>query len=117
MFGALKNLGDIKQLMGQAREMQEKAAAMQEELETIEVEGQSGAGLVSVRANAKGRVTGLSIDASLMKPEEVGVVEDLIVAALADAQEKAAARQQEEMQKLMGGMDLPPGLAGAMGGQ
>ena len=116
MFGALKNIGDLKNIMGQAKEMQEKAAAMQEALEHIEVEGASGAGLVRVTANAKGTIRRVAIDPSLMKPEEASVVEDLIVAAVADAQEKAGERAQAEMQKLMGEMQLPPGLQGMMGG-
>lgn len=115
MFGALKNIGDIKNLMGQAQEMQAKAAEMQEQLDRIEVEGVSGAGMVTATATAKGQIKRMKIDPSLLKPEEAEVIEDLIVAAVADAQEKAAARAQEEMQKLMGEMQLPPGLQGMMG--
>lgn len=115
MFGALKNIGDIKNLMGQAQEMQAKAAEMQEQLERIEVDGVSGGGMVTATASAKGQIKRLKIDPSLLKPEEAEVVEDLIVAAVSDAQEKAQIRAQEEMQKLMGGLELPPGLQGMMG--
>ncbi len=117
MFGGLKGLGDIKGMMAQAQEMQQKAAEMQEALDHIEVEGTSGGGMIRATATAKGTLKAMSIDPSLANGEEIGVLEDLIVAAVADAQEKAAIRQQEEMSKLMGGMDLPPGLQGMMGGQ
>lgn len=114
MFGALKGLGDIKGMMEQAQQMQAKAAEMQEQLDHIEVEGSAGGGMIRAVANAKGTLKRMQIDPSLVKDEEVGVLEDLIVAAVADAQEKAALRSQEEMQKLMGGMELPPGLQGMM---
>ena len=114
MFGALKGLGDIKGMMEQAQEMQAKAAEMQEALDHIEVQGASGGGMIVATATAKGTLKGVTIDPSLVKAEEVGVLEDLIVAAVADAQAKAAERSQEEMSKLMGGMELPPGLQGMM---
>ena len=112
MFEGLKNMGDIGKLMGQAREMQAKAMEAQDALEAIHVEGASGAGMVVATANAKGKLVGLTIDPSLFKPEDAEVVQDLIVAAVAAAQEKAGIRAQEEMQKVMGGMQLPPGLMG-----
>jgi DNA-binding YbaB/EbfC family protein len=112
MFDGLKNMADIGKLMGQAKEMQAKAMEAQEALDRITVEGEAGAGMVVVTATAKGQVTGLKIDPSLMKPEDAEVVQDLIVAAIGSAQEKAAARAQEEMQKAMGDMPLPPGMFG-----
>lgn len=112
MFDGLKNMTDIGKLMGQAKEMQAKAMEAQAALDHITVEGESGAGMVVVTATAKGTVTGLKIDPSLMKPEDAEVVQDLIVAAVASAQEKAAARAQEEMQKMMGDLPLPPGMFG-----
>jgi len=115
MFGGLKGLGDIKGMMEQAQEMQTKAAEMQASLDQIEVQGSAAGGMVVATATAKGTLKGMQIDPSLVNAEEVGVLEDLIVAAVADAQEKASARSQEEMQKLMGGMELPPGLQGMMG--
>jgi len=117
MFGALKGMGDIKGMMEQAQQMQAKAAEMQESLDRIEVQGSSGGGMIVATATAKGTLKSMQIDPSLVNGEEVGVLEDLIVAAVADAQAKAAERSQEEMQKLMGGMELPPGLQGMMGGQ
>ncbi len=114
MFGGLKNLGDMGKIMAQAQEMQQKAADMQESLENITVDGSSGAGMVTATVTAKGKLTGLAIDPSLLKPEDAEVVQDLIIAAIAAAQEKGAVRAQEEMQKLMG--DMPAGLQGMMGG-
>jgi DNA-binding YbaB/EbfC family protein len=112
MFDGLKNMADIGKLMSQAKEMQAKALEAQEALEHIHVEGSSGAGMVTATANAKGKLVGLSIDPSLLKPEDAEVVQDLIVAAISAAQEKAGVRAQEEMQKMMGDMPLPPGLMG-----
>lgn len=110
MFGSMKGLGDIGKLMKQAKEMQEKAAKMQEELERVEVDGQSGAGLVKVVMNAKGDLKRVTIDPSLLNPADAEMVGDLIVAAADDAREKAAARMQEEMAKVTQG--LPPGIFG-----
>lgn len=112
MFEGLKNMGDMGKLMSQARDMQAKAMEAQEALERIHVEGASGAGMVVATANAKGKLVGLTIDPSLFKPEDAEVVQDLIVAAVAAAQEKAGLRAQEEMQKAMGDLQLPPGIMG-----
>jgi DNA-binding YbaB/EbfC family protein len=86
--------------------------AMQEELGSIEVEGSSGGGLVSVRMSAKMEVKGIKIDPSLLKPEECEVLEDLLVTAHNDARRKAELAMQEKMQALTGGLGLPPGLLG-----
>ena len=96
----MKNFG---QLMKQAQDMQSRLA-------DIEVTGQSGAGLVTVTMNARNEVKGVTIDPSLFNAEDVSVVEDLIVAALSDAKGKAEGRAAEEMQKIAGGLNLPPGL-------
>jgi nucleoid-associated protein EbfC len=90
--------------------MQGKMAEAQEKLDAIEVEGESGAGLVKATASAKGELRRLSIDPSLFKPEEREVVEDLIVAAVKDAQTRATERAQAEMSKLTEGLALPPGM-------
>ncbi|MFN3260565.1 MAG: YbaB/EbfC family nucleoid-associated protein [Pikeienuella sp.] len=105
-----KGLGDMGKLMMQAQQMQAKVQEAHERLESIEVEGEAGAGLVKARATAKGALRGLSIDPSLFVPEEREVVEDLIVAAVKDAQEKASARAAEEMAKITEGLPLPPGM-------
>lgn len=103
-----KNLG---QMMKQAQEMQERMAALQEEVSRLEVTGQSGGGMVTVTLSGKGDARGLSIDPALLSdPSEKDVLEDLIVAAFNDAKVKADAKMQEETQKLMGGLQLPPGM-------
>ena len=101
---------DIKKLMKQAQTMQKKMQDMQEEIAKKEFEGKSGGGLVSVKATAKGRILGVSIDDSLMKPEEKGILEDLVAAAFNDARDKADAVSGEEMGKMTSGMQLPPGF-------
>ncbi|HLI11993.1 MAG TPA: YbaB/EbfC family nucleoid-associated protein [Alphaproteobacteria bacterium] len=103
----MKNLG---QLMKQAQEMQSRMQAMQERLAAVEVAGASGGGLVTVTVNGKGEMRKVKIDPSLVDPKEVEVLEDLIVAAFSDAKAKAEAQAAEEMQKLTGGLNLPPGL-------
>ena len=106
---------DFLGMMKQAAQLQSKMQAMQEELGNVEVEGVSGGGLVAVRMTAKMEVKGVKIDASLMKPEEHEVVEDLIVTACNDARRKAEAAMQEKMQSLAGGLGLPPGMLGGLG--
>lgn len=110
MIKGLGQLGDMGKIMKQAQEMQSKMAEAQDRLDAIEVTGEAGAGLVTVTASAKGEVRGLSVDPSLFKPEEREVVEDLIVAAIQDAQARAQAAAQEEMGKITEGMGLPPGM-------
>lgn len=101
---------DIMNLMKKAQEMQAKVGEMQTELESITVEGSSGAGLVTVEATAKGNITSLKIDPSLAKADEMEILEDLVMAAFNDAKTKAEAVAQEKMQSLTGGMSLPPGF-------
>ena len=103
----MKNLG---QLMKQAQEMQSKMAEMQESLGQMDIEGVAGAGLVKVTLNGKGEMRRLRIDPTLANPDEVEILEDLIVAAHNDAKGRIEARVQEETQKLMGGIPLPPGM-------
>lgn len=93
-----------------AETIQTQMNDMQAKLDTIEVEGSSGGGLVKVRASARGRIIGVSIDDSLMKPEEKQMVEDLVAAAFNDARDKADRKSAEEMQAIQGGMGLPPGF-------
>lgn len=101
---------DLMGMMAKAKELQSKLADMQAEMERIEVDGAAGGGMVTCRATAKGEIKALSIDASLLKPEDKEIVEDLVVAALADARRKAEALMAEKMQALTGGLPLPPGL-------
>jgi nucleoid-associated protein EbfC len=101
---------DLMKMMKQAQEMQGRMQKLQEELGDIEVEGQSGAGLVKVKINGKFEARGLKIDPSLMKPAEAEILEDLIIAAFQDAKGKADAAVQAKMQEVTGGLKLPPGL-------
>lgn len=110
MLKGLGQIGDMAKIMKQAQEMQTRMADAQNRLEEIEVVGEAGAGLVKATANAKGEVRGLSIDPSLFNPSEREVVEDLIVAAVKDAQARAQAAAADEMGKVTEGMDLPPGM-------
>ena len=103
-------MADFLGMMKQAAELQSKMKALQDELDHVEVEGLSGGGLVIVRMTAKMEVKSVKIDASLMKPEEREVVEDLVVTALGDAKRRAEAAMQEKMAALTGGLKLPPGL-------
>lgn len=107
MFKGLGGLGDMGKMMKAAQEMQTKMAALQEELHTMTVVGESGAGLVTATATAKGELTALEIDPSIFSADEKEVVEDLILAAIKDAQMKASDRAQEEMRKLSESMGLP----------
>lgn len=110
MFKGLGQFGDMAKIMKQAQEMQSKMASMQDQLDDIEVFGESGAGLVKVKSNARGRITSLTIDEKILMPSEKEVIEDLIVAAIADVQEKAVAREKEEMSSIGESMGLPPGM-------
>ena len=103
----MKNIG---QLMKQAQEMQQKMTEMQQQLETLEMTGVSGGGLVQVTLNGKSELKKLKIDKSLMVPDEAEVVEDLIVAAFNDAKQKVSAHAEAEMHKLTGGLNLPGGM-------
>ncbi|MFN4155883.1 MAG: YbaB/EbfC family nucleoid-associated protein [Paracoccaceae bacterium] len=110
MLKGLGGLGDMAGMMKKAQEMQAKMAEMQEDLSRIVVIGESGAGLVRARATAKGELTGLEIDPSIFVASEKEVVEDLILAAIKDAQAKAADRSRAELAKLTEGLGLPPGM-------
>jgi nucleoid-associated protein EbfC len=103
----MKNLAG---LMKQASQMQAKMQEMQAKLESMEVEGASGAGMVSVTLNGRGEMKSVKIDPKLADPAEMEMVEDLIVAAHADAKRKIETMAAEEMQKVTGGMQLPPGM-------
>lgn len=103
----MKNLGN---LMKQAQEMQAKMQEMQDRLAAIEMVGSSGAGMVSVTLNGKGEMRGVKIDPSLFNSEDAEVVEDLIMAAFTDAKAKVEAHMAEEMAKVTGGLNLPPGM-------
>jgi len=103
-------MADFLGLMKQAAQLQTKMQALQAELDTIEVEGVAGGGMVSVRLTAKGDLKAVRIDDSLMKPMEKQILEDLLIAAHADARRKAEAVMQDKMKGLTGGLPLPPGM-------
>ncbi|QQV76109.1 YbaB/EbfC family nucleoid-associated protein [Sphingomonas aliaeris] len=100
----------IEDIMAMAQNVQNELTKAQANLDTIEVEGASGGGLVKVTASAKGRIIGIAIDDSLIVPTEKQMLEDLIVAAFNDARAKADTASNEEMGKLTSGMPLPPGF-------
>jgi DNA-binding YbaB/EbfC family protein len=101
---------DLMGMMKQVKDMQERMQRLQEELGAMEVAGSSGGGLVSVTLTGKGELKHIKIDPSLMKAEEVEILEDLIVAAVSDAKTKVEARLQEKMAEVTGGLPLPPGM-------
>ena len=103
----MKNLAG---LMKQASQMQTKMAEMQAKLETMEVEGSAGAGMVTAVLSGKGELRRVKIDPKLADPAEMEMVEDLIVAAHAEAKRKLEALTAEEMEKVTGGMQLPGGM-------
>ncbi len=107
MLKGLGGLGDMAGMMKKAQEMQTKMAEMQDELHNVMVIGESGAGLVKATASAKGELKSLDIDPSIFNGDDKEVVEDLILAAIKDAQSKATERAQEEMGKLTEAMGLP----------
>jgi len=103
----MKNLG---QMMKQAQQMQAKMAEMQARLDQVEVAGAAGGGLVQVTLTGKGDMRNVKIDKSLLDPNEVEVLEDLIRAAFSDAKARVESHMAEEMSKLTGGLKLPPGM-------
>lgn len=110
MLKGLGGIGDMGKMLKAAQEMQGKMAELQEELGRTVVIGKSGAGLVKARCTAKGEVTGLDIDPSILVASEKEVVEDLIIAAIKDAQVKANARSQSEIQRMAQALGLPPDM-------
>ncbi len=107
MFKGLGQMGDMAKMMKAAQEMQQKMANLQEEMHNLTVTGESGAGLVKATCTAKGELKGLDIDPSIFNSDDKEVVEDLILAAIKDAQTKAGEKAQEEMAKITEGMGLP----------
>ncbi len=103
----MKNIG---QIMKQAQQMQQKMAELQNQLADLELTGAAGGGMVQALMNGKGELRGLKIDLALVNADDVEVLEDLVVAAVNDAKSKVDSRVQEEMQKLTGGLALPPGM-------
>jgi hypothetical protein len=107
MFKGLGQLGDMAGMMKKAQDMQQRMADLQEEMHNIVVEGEAGAGMVKATCTAKGELKSLDIDPSIFNSEDKEVAEDLILAAVKDAQAKAQDRAQEEMGKISEEMGLP----------
>jgi DNA-binding YbaB/EbfC family protein len=103
----VKNIG---QLMKQAQQMQTRMAEMQAKLAEIEMIGQSGGGMVSAVMNGKGELKQIKLDKAAVDPEDIEILEDLIIAAVADAKGKVETHIAGETQKLMGGLPMPPGM-------
>ncbi|WP_298673699.1 YbaB/EbfC family nucleoid-associated protein [uncultured Sphingomonas sp.] len=101
---------DLNDILAMAQNVQNELTKAQDNLDTIEVEGAAGGGLVKVKASAKGRIIAVSIDESLLQPSEKQMVEDLVAAALNDARAKADAASSAEMAKMTSGLQLPPGF-------
>jgi len=101
---------NFAEMMKQAAQLQSKMQALQVELDTVTVEGTAGGGMVTVTLTAKGDLRGVTIDDSLLKVEEKEILEDLLIAAHADARKRAETVMQEKMKSLTGGLPLPPGL-------
>ena len=97
-------------MMKQAQAMQAKMAKMQEELGEMQMEGSSGGGMVQVTVNGKQEILSIKINPEVVNPEEVDILEDLIMAAITDARDKASKAMEEAMSKVTGGLGLPPGL-------
>ncbi|MHB1222830.1 MAG: YbaB/EbfC family nucleoid-associated protein [Gemmatimonadaceae bacterium] len=100
-------MADIMKILQQAQQMQGRLQEIQDELQKRTVVGSAGGGMVSAEADGKGEVRKIRIDASVVDPNDVEMLEDLVMVAVSDAQKKAAALAQEEMGKLTGGLDLP----------
>ncbi len=107
MLKGLGNLGDMAKMMKTAQEMQAKMTQLQDDLNAMEVVGESGAGLVKATATAKGELKALDIDPSIFNGDDKEVVEDLILAAIKDAQKKAQDKSAEEMQRIQTDLGLP----------
>lgn len=110
MFKGLGQMGDMAKLMKSAKDIQERMAALQEELKSATITGEAGAGLVKATATGKGELTSLTIDPSIFTAEDKEVAEDLILAAVKDAQAKAQEHAQAEMAKLTEAFGIPAGM-------
>ena len=106
----MPEMSDFESIMQMAQNAQAELQKAQDSLDTIEVEGAAGGGMVKIRATAKGRILGVDLDESLLQPSEKTMVEDLIAAAINDARAKADAAAAVEMQKMQSGLPLPPGF-------
>lgn len=113
MPGGFGGLGDMKKLMQQAQKMQEDAQKLQDELQEMRIEATSGGGMVTAVVNGHGHLISIKINPIVVDPEDVEMLEDLILTAVKDASERAQSDQQERMESITGaleGLNLPPGI-------
>lgn len=110
MFDALKNLGNLRELMGKAQEMQGQMKQLQEQMAQKTVQADAGAGVVTATVNGRLEVVAVKIDKTRIDMNDTNLLEDLIVSSIRAAQAKAAAEMQTEMHKLTAGLGLPPGM-------
>ena len=114
MFDGLKNLGNLRDLMGKAQEMQQNMQRMQEEMARKQISADAGGGMVTATVNGRLEIVSVKIDKSRVDVNDTEMLEDLIVAAIRAAQTKSAAEMQAEMSKMTAGMGLPPGMLPGM---
>ena len=112
MFDALKNFGNLGDLMKRAREMQDQMKQLQDEAAKKQITAEAGAGMVQATVNGRLELVKIKIDKSKLDVNDTDLLEDVIVAAVAAAQTKAAQAMQDEMKKMAGDMGLPPGMVG-----
>lgn len=113
--GGLGGFGDIQKLMKEAQKMQDDASKLQEELQTMRIVGTAGGGMVTVSVNGHGHIVEIKINPAVVDPEDVEILEDLIMTAAKEAIEKADSNQKERMDAItssLEGLKLPPGLLG-----
>jgi hypothetical protein len=103
----MDRMGDMMKLVQQAQEMQSRLQQIQDGLEAQSVSATSGGGMVTATVDGKGQVRGVKIDPTVVDPSDVEMLEDLVLAAVGEAQKKAQAAAQEQMQQLTGGLQLP----------
>jgi DNA-binding YbaB/EbfC family protein len=111
-FGNMGNLGNMGNMMKQVQKAMEQAQQMERELAATKVEGSAGGGMVRVEANGAGAVENIILDPQVVDPDDVEMLQDLIVSAIRDATDKAAKIKEQRLQQLSGGLGLPPGLFG-----
>ena len=101
---------DLLGMMGKVKEMQAKMEKVQADIAALSIEGRAGGGMVTVTLDGKGVMTGIKIDPSMFKEDDVEILEDLIVAAHKDAKDKGEAQAQEKMAAITAGLPIPPGM-------
>ena len=109
-FGNMGGMGNMGNLMKQAQKAMEQMQKLEQELASARVEGSAGGGMVRVEANGAGLVESVTIDPQVVDPDDVEMLQDLVVSAVRDAMEKAATMKEERVRQLTGGLGIPPGM-------